>query len=306
MIISLTGGLGNQLFQYFAGLSFLSDAENLLITSDFGSPRSTRDVTDLEFFSLHKDTKILRVSKAGRVTRKAANLALTRNLSTDGKESKLAKNGFLDSCLPFYFSLLLGKRVSVFSSDAVGYTSNIPNSNSLVFGYFQSHKYFLSLPQHKRVLTLKSESSEFKSLKKRIMQEKPLVLHVRLGDYLKEKHFGVLTNGYYSKGIEFHEREEGQTKIWLFSDDPVHALEMLPTEAKERIFVVPKNILNPAESLELMRYGSRYLIANSSFSWWGAMLTYSTSTNVVAPAKWFNGMNDPYELIPENWELLSR
>jgi len=306
LIISLTGGLGNQLFQYFAGLSFLSEAENLLITSNFGAPRNTGDITDLEFFLLYENTQILNVSKVGRFTRKVANLALTKNLLVEGKPSRLSKSEFLDSCLPFYFSLLLRKKVSVFSSDAIGYTSKIPNSNSLLFGYFQSYKYFLSLPRHKRVLTLKSESSEFKSLKKRIMQEKPLVLHVRLGDYLKEKHFGVLTNDYYSKGIELHDREEGQTKIWLFSDDPVHALEILPTEAKERIFVVPNNILNPAESLELMRYGSRYLIANSSFSWWGAMLSYSTSTNVVAPAKWFNGMEDPYELIPKNWKLLSR
>jgi hypothetical protein len=306
MFVSLTGGLGNQLFQYFAGLSFTKDDEACFLTPSLGVPRRTEQVPDLEYFSLHETAQILEISSVGRATRKAANLALTKNLRGNEKQLNPVSEALYTFALPTYFSVRLRKRVSVFTSDDVGYTSKVPKDNSIIFGYFQTYKYYASLSPEKKLLKLKSESKAFTALKSKAIEDRPLVVHVRLGDYLLEEHFGVLTKDYYRVGLSHLDNQRSSVKIWLFSDNPSMALEMMPSEVRSNIFVVPKNVLNTAETLELMRYGTRYLIANSSFSWWGAMLSFSEIPKVVAPSKWFKGMRDPNEIFPENWELLAR
>jgi hypothetical protein len=53
-----------------------------------------------------------------------------------------------------------------------------------------------------------------------------------------------------------------------------------------------------------MRYGSSYIIANSSFSWWGAYLRKNQNAPVYAPNKWFKGMDDPDQLLPPDWRIV--
>jgi hypothetical protein len=69
-------------------------------------------------------------------------------------------------------------------------------------------------------------------------------------------------------------------------------------------FVVPDKDISPSETLELMRYGRAYVIANSSFSWWGAYLRMNHRASVYAPKKWFKGMEDPADLIPPDWRIV--
>ena len=55
-------------------------------------------------------------------------------------------------------------------------------------------------------------------------------------------------------------------------------------------------------TLQAMRLGRGYVIANSTFSWWAAYLSLNPGVEVVAPSPWFMGMEDPKELIPPNWK----
>ena len=208
MIISLTGGLGNQLFQYFAGLSFLKSTESLFITPSLGLPRLTDELFDLEYFSLNEAAQVVEIPSVGRITKKAANLALTRNLERKAGLRNSIERRVLQFAMPTYFSMMLRKKVSVFSSENVGYSSESPKSNAIVFGYFQSCKYYQSLSPERREIKLKEESKTFKNLRERIILEKPLIVHVRLGDYLKEKHFGVLTSEYYKTGLKKFEAQQ--------------------------------------------------------------------------------------------------
>jgi len=57
-----------------------------------------------------------------------------------------------------------------------------------------------------------------------------------------------------------------------------------------------------ASTLEAMRFGRGYVIANSTFSWWGAYLSHTDHAEVIAPDPWFQGMDSPDSLIPRNWQ----
>jgi hypothetical protein len=300
MIISLTGGLGNQIFQMFAGLYYSRD--EVFLTSEFGSPRCTNGIPDLFHFNLPSRVKKLDVNlPADKVKLKFGGFALRRYIVEDKisnfRYSEAASSFLLNS----FFSIYLNRRLEVFSSREVGFCEESPAQNALIFGYFQSYKYFDALNFPDNEINLRYSNEHYKELKTLAVKEKPIFVHVRLTDYSKEKHFGTLSSRYYSQGLDLIEKNLGQRKIWLFSDQAEKALSLLPRRKLSRIFVVPKQELSPAQTLNLMRYGTAYLIANSTFSWWGAKLSYIGDPMVVAPQKWFAGMDDPKDILPVAW-----
>ena len=299
MIISLTGGLGNQLFQMYAGLSF--DKNQVRLTSKFGNPRKTCGLPDLLHFQLPHRVEVIPSEDKGIFSHKAGGFALRSGLLPNSNNKFFVPKFIIDSTMDLYFSVTLKERVSTFSSAEVGLSSISPSGNKLVFGYFQTYKYFHALRTYDKEISLKIKTQDFSHLKDMAKIERPVVVHIRLGDYVEEKHFGTLSLDYYSKALRKLGAESSTSPIWIFSDDSINALKLLPSELRGRCFVVPKENLSPAETLELMRYGSAYVIANSSFSWWAATLSYTEKAPVVAPEKWFAGMQDPRELLPSDW-----
>mgnify|MGYP003342821508 FL=1 len=90
--------------------------------------------------------------------------------------------------------------------------------------------------------------------------------------------------------------------IWVFSDEINLVRKEIPfKENKYRVKWFGNLELTDYETLELMRYGSGYIIANSTFSWWAAYLAYNKSAPVIAPNKWFQQGEDPNELCPPDW-----
>jgi hypothetical protein len=68
--------------------------------------------------------------------------------------------------------------------------------------------------------------------------------------------------------------------------------------------MIPEIDRSPAATLEVMRFGAGYVIANSSFSWWAAFLSKKPDVEVIAPQPWFQGMDEPRDLIPPNWQRI--
>ena len=62
--------------------------------------------------------------------------------------------------------------------------------------------------------------------------------------------------------------------------------------------------MSAAETLQTMRLCHGYVIGNSSFSWWGAKLSFQENPPVISPSKWFLGQPDPAGLIPDDWERI--
>jgi len=131
--------------------------------------------------------------------------------------------------------------------------------------------------------------------------EKPLVVHIRLGDYKMEENFGILSEKYYEC---LNELWEGGSfgKIWMFSDEPEIAIEKIPKKLRGEVRIINDKSEVPAVTLEVMRLGHGYVIANSSLSWWGAMLSKNTNPIVIPPNPWFKSMPEPKNLIPEGWD----
>jgi hypothetical protein len=122
----------------------------------------------------------------------------------------------------------------------------------------------------------------------------PIAVHIRRGDYKLLPEFGLLGKRYYQDAIERLRDEGHQGPVWIFSDDPVCAQKMLQGEAIS---------LGAIGDLYVMSHASANVIANSTFSWWGAWMNES-SQNVIAPNPWFQGMAPIQDLIPPDWTCI--
>ena len=171
-----------------------------------------------------------------------------------------------------------------------------PNDVSLI-GYFQSEKYFLHIKDSiKEDFTFKEEI--LKPCQEMISSlDKPISLHVRRTDYLTNSanHYNLQLD-YYEEALS---KFDSDRTVVVFSDDPKWCMEQ-DLFSSDR-FLVSENQSNYVD-LCLMTLCSDHIIANSSFSWWGAWLA-NTST-VIAPNNWFgpnNANKETKDLIPESW-----
>lgn len=169
-------------------------------------------------------------------------------------------------------------------------------------GYFQSEKYFKHI-EHE----IKKDFSFISSIKNDCLNFKnsfgisgeSISLHIRRGDYLnlQEYHPTILLD-YYSKSLS----KLPNLPVIIFSDDPEWCLQQELFE-DDRFMVSSFN--TPYFDMCLMTMCDYHIIANSSFSWWGAWL--SESKKVIAPKKWFGSSlshNNTKDLYCQNWEII--
>ena len=173
--------------------------------------------------------------------------------------------------------------------------------NEIIIGYFQTHKVASEIQGKKEQLFRLLGNEEYLKYKSLARAERPLLVHVRLADYQLEDNFGVLNSEYYRAAIEFAWGTERFGRIWLFSDQPADAMQRIPYEFRNRTRLVEAHNLDSAETLQMMSLCQGYVIANSSFSWWGAFLSECKDPLVVTPKPWFTGLPEPTDLIPLNW-----
>lgn len=176
----------------------------------------------------------------------------------------------------------------------------LPNGNFTLAGFFQNERYF------KRCESLVREYFEPKSeVRERLEANHGHLLagscsiHVRRSDYLVQQgHHPVLEPDYYRRAMEFIRDRSSVERFLVFSDDPKWCEGHFGPEC----VVVRGN--QEIEDMFLMSMCSHHIIANSSFSWWGAWLNPSSDKVVVSPSVWF-GPNlkhhDTSDVIPKHW-----
>ena len=137
--------------------------------------------------------------------------------------------------------------------------------------------------------------------------ERAVMLHIRRGDYLNPgvvQVHGICSAEYYRRAEQYiAEKTGGKLHLFIFSDDPEWVLENYKTE--HEITVV--NVNSPEAGhldINLMRHCAHAITANSTFSWWGAWLINSPERIVVAPATWFADGRKVDGLLPEDWKTL--
>lgn len=184
------------------------------------------------------------------------------------------------------------------------YSENFVNScpdNVSLWGFFQSEKYFKHIEKEiRKDFTFKDEIVEdCENIIKDIFDD-PIALHIRRGDFL------INSGNHYNQSLEYYENALSEfdfdRQVVIFSDDPKWCMSQ-DLFFSDR-FIVSEST-GPYHDLYLMTQCSDFIIANSTFSWWGAWL--ANRGNVIAPKKWFGSNNshlDTKDLYCENWKVI--
>lgn len=178
-------------------------------------------------------------------------------------------------------------------------------------GYWQSEKYFKGFEEIIRsefVFNSEPDSSN-KDLGNAILSSNAVSMHVRRGDYVSNaatnQFHGVCSIEYYRKAVEFIAHKYPAPHFYIFSDDPDWV--RLHISLDYPVTYVDKNTGEKSfEDMRLMSLCKHHIIANSTFSWWGAWLCMNPEKTIIAPERWFNKADiDTADLIPANWKRLS-
>ena len=190
------------------------------------------------------------------------------------------------------------------------YTSTIFNKipykdNMRISGHFQSYKYFNDC----RDFIIEKFKVPDTIDRKIIIDYFPLLkgnctsIHVRRGDYLKFKgHYDCLGIDYYEKSLNLI---NNVGKVFVFSDDIGWCKKNIKFKKYNDLFFVEGQ--TDVEDLWLMTKMNNNIIANSTFSWWGAYLNQTKGKTIVRPSKWFgpnrtkNNKLETKDLFPEKW-----
>lgn len=285
IITKLVGGLGNQMFQYALGrhLALLNNTSLYL------------DITHYETDTLRK-----------------------YELDCFDIQAKIADKKMLDDFARYPHHLrrwerlwqyhILGKRNLVIAEPHFHYSEGIIKKykeNLYLAGYWQSEQYFEAVEtsickDFTFVKPLTTKAKEFETI---IKSKNSVSLHIRRGDYVSntavlEVH-GVCSLAYYGQGINFIKQKIEKPTFFIFSDDIAWCKAYLQIDA-EVIFI--EDLQYNYEDLRLMSLCQHHIIANSSFSWWGAWLNPNPDKIVIAPEQWFTTTErDCQDIIPKTW-----
>ena len=174
--------------------------------------------------------------------------------------------------------------------------------NVTLYGYFQTEKYFKHIEDEIRQdFTFKNEIAI--PCKHRMSEvDTPIALHIRRGDYLRN------AANHNNLGLDYYERclkkFDNDRTVIIFSDDPQWCKEQ-ELFSNDRFLVSEGS--NSYTDLCLMSLCSDFIIANSSYSWWGAWLSKGVNKVVCAPSVWFGPDNahlDTSDMFPESWTVI--
>jgi hypothetical protein len=285
IIVRLIGGIGNQLFQY-AVARHLAEIHKTILKIDlsgFGNYKLRKYYLSpfniQENFATLEEIKVLGVYK-----QEATGRLIARILK---KPPKLAPTHILEKHFHFDPEIL-----------------RLPDGVYLD-GYWQSEKYFKDIEDIiRQEFTVKtSQDSKNKELSELIASCESVSLHIRRGDFVSnfktKRVHGICDLDYYSRAVKQITQTVNTPYFFVFSDEPEWARDNL--KLSYQIKIVDHNGVDKShEDLRLMSQCKYHIIANSTFSWWGAWLNARPEKIVIAPKKWFNtNKNDTKDLLSE-------
>lgn len=160
-------------------------------------------------------------------------------------------------------------------------------------GFYQDAQYPAQLAFLNLHFTREMEYSKTEEYKN-IRSGTAVAVHIRGGDYVHEKQYsGICTAEYYRKAMEYINRTAGACRFFIFTNDTEYARQVLQPLRRDilqnTVFINnPDFKRDPGFDLFLMKSCTHHIIANSTFSWWGAFLNNNTDKIVIAPKKWTN------------------
>lgn len=290
IIANINGGLGNQMFQY-ANAKALANRKGVDFLADI---------------SLYEKKVMHQGFELGRI------FDLSVGLATKADLNKVlgAFHSPLTNRILARLPLLKNMPKRFISEPHFEYWGGLQAcpENAYVFGYWQSEKYFIDHEEQiRRDFSFKSFTDSKNTKLALQIKESPcsVSIHIRRGDYLSNPtanaYHGVLSPSYYAAALEYLSKEFPNLELFIFSDDIEWVKQNLELSNHQVSFVSHNTGTNSYQDMALMSLCDHHVIANSSFSWWGAWLNSSTDKTVIAPKNWFIKPINTKDLIPSSW-----
>lgn len=170
-------------------------------------------------------------------------------------------------------------------------------------GYWQSWRYVDAVWQR-----IKSDfvpnyniASTTKTMIERVKNENSVFVGIRKGDYATSvSHFGIFSNQYYQKAMNYICKEINNPVFYVFSNDIPWVKANINFSGRNVIYREPVDIVDDFEDLLIMAACKHSIIINSTYHWWGARLNDNPDKIVVAPVNWFFDKK-PIDIVPPNW-----
>jgi len=288
IITEIKGGLGNQMFQYAAG----------------------RVLAEINKTNLLLDTKIY----DNQIMHNGFELSRIFNIDSGiAKHKDISKlNRFYNYKIEKYIRAYVSKflnNYNYYNEKNVTFDSEFFKLKDKCYlsGYWQSEKYFanhvdLIRNQFKFKIFLSSQNSIIADTIKKTSNT--ISLHIRRGDYLstveaRSVHY-VCNLDYYKRAMREIETKIINPTYFIFSDDIEWTKKNIKIK-KNHHYIDHNNSIESYNDMRLMSLCDHHIIANSSFSWWGAWLNPKIDKIVIAPKKWFANGLDCTTHVPENW-----
>jgi hypothetical protein len=293
LVLLASGGLGNQLFQWFAIEAISSDlhCEFKVDTGWYKNPSNMGLSTIERNFIAHHFRYV--------------------NARSTFVESIYGRKTIYESRLVRYSRGLLSPILGLWFEPNAWPLKILKFSRTLrLFGHWISFSpKFSSVGIRKLVLggsSCEDQSSEFVELKKELETGGIIALHVRGTDYLKFSNvYGELKSDYYIKAVMLLKKENEQlqmrSQVWVFTDDVDRAKKLLDKSIEVDRFIGPRNELCDCLQMILMSMANGLVCANSTFSWWAARMNRN-SNSIIFPKDYMLGQSS-YELglIQKGW-----
>ena len=284
-IVQIQSGLGNQLFQYAFYLALKAHEPQTKIDTSIYRYRASHNGYELErLFDIRPDH---------------ATLAERNHMADVGKDLWSQIRRALG-----WKRHTTGQLVQE-PDPAQGWCPEVLHAkNSYLQGYWQTEKYFLPIAQEvRRAFTFRLPlSAADQALADWMAQTNSVSIHIRRGDYLKARRqadYHVCTENYYQHAIEYIQAHVKEPVFYVFSDEPVWGQQQVFFPSGT-VFVSGHTGQNAYIDMQLMSLCRYHIIANSSFSWWGAWLGEQKDTITVAPSPWFRMRPRP-DIVPDRW-----
>jgi hypothetical protein len=288
IITRLYNGLGNQLFQYALArrLSLLHNVPLKL------------DASQIEIYKIRKYSL--------RAFNIIEDFATEDDIVKIKGRRSISFRRLAEKILPYYKRSYIEEQFFHFDPNIIMSPKNV-----YLKGYWQSERYFKDIEDIiRQEFTIKPEPDAINSqIAKIITDANSVSIHVRRGDYVNDNYINKIyctcSLDYYHEAVETITKRTPHPQFFVFSDNPVWVKKNLIINYKTT-YVTHNNAEKDYEDLRLMSLCRHNIIANSSFSWWGAWLNRFPEKIIIAPKRWFTSVvnNDTNDLIPSSWVRL--
>jgi hypothetical protein len=271
------GGLGNQLFQLAFGL-------------EVSQKNNTNLILDISWYKNIPDQSTKRSEYLSKL---APDVLKLENL--DQIKSNLKSQSSLSQKIGLK-KILIKEKYGEFNS---GF---LKHEHAYFDGYWHSYRYLINNLISKKIQLDSEQGSLTKQYQEDILNNNSVMLHIRRGDYLLSNNKNILlTKQYYDRAIQHMLEKKKKIQLFIFSDD-------INWVKNNWQFNAPSNFIekidtndSSIEELKLMTLCKNHIIANSTFSWWGAWLGRHPAKRVVAPARWYADGRPTPDLLPPDW-----